>query len=254
MEVTEDMFQQQWNDGVPTSIGDQENISLAESSAQLLLRKDWHWLLLTETQSKIFSRDWWLNTSLLLKSSICRCIHLGTSKQCTEVTIHFWECWLLTVSKCIFQKKKCCIYYVYFQSSEEAYTGGVVFAEVVLNHSEILLKVIMLCRIIWTRREEKPAGQNSRISIQIKTNTFQFPNEDDCAPVCEYLLEISRDGEISWCEISEIRWCLHVCFWNPCPICPCCWTTTRKVLHKPAFYIFCMVLWGVYVHHYCFLQ
>lgn len=45
-------------------------------------------------------------------------------------------------------EKKCCIYYVYFQSSEEAYTGGVVFAEVVLNHSEILLKVIMLCRII----------------------------------------------------------------------------------------------------------
>lgn len=50
--------------------------------------------------------------------------------------------------KMYISEKKCCIYYVYFQSSEEAYTGGVVFAEVVLNHSEILLKVIMLCRII----------------------------------------------------------------------------------------------------------
>lgn len=36
----------------------------------------------------------------------------------------------------------------FFQSNEEAYTGGVVFPEAVLNHSEILLKVIMLCQII----------------------------------------------------------------------------------------------------------
>lgn len=128
----------------------------------------------------------------------------------------------------------------FFQSNEEAYTGGVVFPEAVLNHSEILLKVIMLCQIIWTRKEEKPAGQNSRISIQINTNTFQFPNEDDCAPIWDYLPKISRDSEISRC--------LHVCFWNPCPMYPCYWSTTRKVLHKPVFYIFCMVLRRVYVH------
>lgn len=140
----------------------------------------------------------------------------------------------------VYFRKKCCIYYAFFQSNEEAYTGGVVFPEAVLNHSEILLKVIMLCQIIWTRKEEKPAGQNSRISIQINTNTFQFPNEDDCAPIWEYLPKISRDSEISWC--------LYVCFWNPCPMYPCYWSTTRKVLHKPVFYIFCMVLRRVYVH------